>query len=534
MRRPFPPRLAAMLPPVLAAVFLAAGALPAQPPPTVGMAAAAGLLVGTGTLGLRLAGRLLPGAGVTSRTTAATLFALLLVILPVTLLGHFGLLERRFFLPVEALLALSALLLPPPGVRRAAEGDGASPARVAAPWERALLAAAFAAAAVYLGLALAEERHLPPQKGDDPSYHLSTVAVWHQHGDLRMPKFGFGDKSTPHYPVASEMLAWALLAPLEDSDYLARWMQLPVALASLAAVAAVALALGASPAWAAVALLLYLSVPLAFPVLALSAGNDHLLAFALLAAVDATLLLRRCPAAGGAVYAGAALGLAAGTKYLGVLFAPPVVLLLAVALLWPRPPLRRAAALMALAGAVALLAGGYTYARNAVATGNPVYPAPVEVAGLALPGWSEVTLDVRRHQPEFAIEPLAFLRDPVHMGRFLPWTGAPASLLAPLLALLLPGLPRRRLVTALVLALPATFFLQFLLQVHDHRSSRYLFAALALAAVAFAWLGDRAEARWPALARAGRGVLVLLVFVRCVRDDHLHWGVELALGALLL
>src|SRR5688500_14489270 len=85
------------------------------------------------------------------------------------------------------------------------------------------------------------------------------------------------------------------------------------------------------------------------------------------------------------VVGGIALGLAFGTKWYAVAYAPIVVVAFAVALG------RRdgwAAALRGTATVSALVAaaGGFWLLRNWVMAGNPVHPSPVEVGGLELFG----------------------------------------------------------------------------------------------------------------------------------------------------
>jgi hypothetical protein len=131
------------------------------------------------------------------------------------------------------------------------------------------------------------------------------------------------------------------------------------------------------------------------------------------------------------------------------------------------------------------ISGGYTYLRNAVTTGNPLFPAPVKVFGVEIfPGWGGISSSDLSSAPEFQIDVWRFLtRRSKLFGSWFPFTLLPAALLAPLLALW-----RRRWPAALVFALSAVFFLEFLYVMADHRDIRYFLPAVALAAVAFAWV----------------------------------------------
>ena len=339
---------------------------------------------------------------------------------------------------------------------------------------------------------------------DDTSYHLSAVATWIRSGDLRMIRFSMGDPSTPFYPVLGEVASWVLIAPFRDSDVAARWTQLFFSLASFLAVAAIARRLGLSRRSAALAAIAYAGIYHVFPILAVAAGNDPATAFFTLAGVDAAIALARRPRLGTTVTAGAALGLLLATKYIGVLFAPVILAMLAVAVWIERrrsePAERPPGAAARRSGRPARrhdgARGGYTYLRNAVTTGNPIFPAPVSIGGIEiLPGWWGVSTADRAHEPEYRIDVWHFLtRSSKLFGGYFPFTLLPAALLAPLLAL-----RRRRWLTAMTFLLAIVFFLEFLYLMQDHRDIRYFLPAIALAAVAFAWLLESGRtARGPA------------------------------------
>ncbi|HKV13162.1 MAG TPA: glycosyltransferase family 39 protein, partial [Thermoanaerobaculia bacterium] len=442
----------------------------------------AALLAALGNAGWRIARRLLPEAGRASLVTAAFTFAVALAAVPATWLGHFGLLRPAPFFGIVAAVFLLARLIPLPERPHEPPGD---PERLARAETALVLAVALLTAWAWGRTAHGARYDFPGYYSfDDTYYHLTAVATWHRSGDLRMVKLAMGDSSTTFYPIVAEICAWVFLAPFRDSDFAARWAQLPFAFASLAAAAAVARRLGISRRAAGVAALLYATVPEFFPELALSAGNDHTAAFFTLAALDSALELGRRPRRGAAVYAGIALGLLAGTKYLALLYAAVLAGVAAVSLLAnrPRPSFKALAGLVGLAAALALAAGGYTYLRNAVTAGNPLFPAPIGLLGL--PGWESATLASRRLWAEFAIDVPSFLTArPDLFGPLFPFILLPAALLAPFVALGRGSSWGRRIETAVVLALPIVFFLQFRYLMHDHRAARYIFPAIALAAV---------------------------------------------------
>ena len=157
--------------------------------------------------------------------------------------------------------------------------------------------------------------------------------------------------------------------------------------------------------------------------------------------------------------------------------------------------------------------------------GNPIFPAPVTVAGVEiLPGWEHATIEHRKSAPEFFIDVPHFLTQREDLfGPFFPFTMLPAALLAPLLAL-----ARRRFVAAMILSLPVVFFLQFLFLMHDHRDMRYFLPGVALAALALAWLLAQAGP-WASPLRAA--LLALITYQVCRRlPVSGAWEVLLALA----
>ncbi len=508
-----------VLPLLIAAVLLAAAALPDSPRAFQVLILAA-MLAALWGAGSRLARWLAPDFGPASHGVAAFTFAVGIAVVPATWLGQLGWLQPAPFLIWTAAAYLLSRLLPVPDAAARLVLSPISPSRNDRIDLTLLIVAALAI--VLVGLYdMGRLRWAPagPHGFDDTSYHLSAVATWIRHGDLRMIRFSMGDPSTPFYPILGEMASWVLIAPFHDSDVAARWTQVFFAAFSFLAVAAIARRLGLSRRNAALAAIAYAGIYHVFPVLSVAAGNDQSTSFFTLAGVDAALALARRPRPGTAVVTGTALGLLLATKYIGVLFAPVILAALLLAA-WierrRREPAERAS-LWKLAGLAALLAvtmavtGGYTYLRNAVTTGNPIFPAPVEILGVEIfPGWGGISTAERASAPEYQIDVWEFLtRRSKLFGSYFPFTLLPAALLAPFLALWC-----RRWRTALTFALPAVIFLQFLFLMPDHRDIRYFLPAIALAAVAFAWL--LAEAG-PRIALPVRDVLLAWITLQAVR-----------------
>jgi hypothetical protein len=406
------------------------------------------------------------------------------------------------------------------------EGTGVRPL-----WGRAIFLFPVSLLLVLTLLAIVQRRSLPPGvlSYDDTSYHLSAVAVWLHSHDLRTIKFAFGDGTTTFYPFGSELWSWALLAPLRDSDVLARWAQLPFALFTLIAIAAVARRLGLSWPAALLAVVSYWSVPRAVPELALSAGNDHALAFFMVAGVDAVLLAAQRPGRSRSIYAGLVLGLLVGTKYIGVLFLP---LLAAVwlAARWGASPLEKPSRLAWMWGAgAALLAGGYTYLRNAAVTGNPLFPAPVTLWGRQiLPGWAKAAPAVRRLE-EGGVDLFGLFWNRADLlGPLFRWVILPGALLGCLAALWTWRRGPLGRATAAVALLPFAIVAVFA-YLHDHREIRYVFAALALAGVSLGLAVERLSPS-PRVRLWLAGLLSLALSLAALATQTRPWQAAAVLG----
>ncbi|MEO6324678.1 MAG: interleukin-like EMT inducer domain-containing protein [Thermoanaerobaculia bacterium] len=520
------------------------GTLPLRVQLVVAMAALGALA----SIGARIAGLLLPETGSLTRAVIAFEVAVAAVVIPATWLGHFGQLSARALLVwiVAAFLLTRLLARPVPAAAADAAGfgrDGANPSRL----EKAERLALALAACVFLALMAAtmiRYRYAAPGEiqYDDSCYHLPAVSVWRHFGDLRMLKFPIGDTAMTFFPVAGELFTFFLVSILSPFDFLARWCELPFAIFCLVGVAALAVQLGLNRRSALLASLLFGLTNRYFvdAPLMLTAGTDLATGCHVLATALGALLLAEKPRLRRAIVAGLPLGLLLGTKYTGVLFAAPLAMLLLSCLAagaWRRKPVPwgRTLALLTLLSAVALAVGGYTYLRNAVTAGNPLFPVPVTLFGHALlPGWAIVGRAVWKLDPVNALQPWGFLWKRVDLfGSLFRVTLLPAALLAPLVAMVLALRRRERFTTAILLMLPAAFYLEFVLLMNDHRENRYFVAAPALAAIALLWLLGRAGERTQgALRLAGAAAVIACVLVTRPADVLTCGWMWLAAAAL--
>jgi 4-amino-4-deoxy-L-arabinose transferase-like glycosyltransferase len=305
---------------------------------------------------------------------------------------------------------------------------------------------------------------------DTLSYHLHVPATWIADRRLQIVPAVFGDPSSAYAPSNLELWFAFLMAPLH-SDCLAGSGQLPfAALAALAIVAAVREAGGRRSA-ALAAALVFLVIPEVWQQ-ARTAMTDLGLAALLLASLPFSLRIARQGREGDVLTAATALGLAVGTKYVGLPLSLPFAL---VAVISARSARRRGRLALA-ATALVLATGGFWYLRNTLATGNPFYP----VATLGLPGLTDRPA-MRAWIYHLPIGQLGAL------GEMLAAAGLGFVLAAAVVVLW-----RRLLLEgALLLALTGIFWLWI-----PYQESRFLFPAFGVAAVAIGRARTPASLDW--------------------------------------
>ncbi len=388
--------------------------------------------------------------------------------------------------------ALSAVLWFAP-TRQAPVAAAATPA--AADRLTPLACFAFLAASA---AGVAHAQNLTPVMASDAlTYHFPAAVRWLQTGRLALFETWFFNPANAYSPLAgSAFVAW-WIAPV-GNDVLAKYVQAPALLLVFFAALRLARAVGARPALAAI---LALALALARPFIRQSTiEKDDLYLAAFFACVVAGCSRDRLADRGGlaTLRLAAALGLLLATKYTALLALPALLFLIDAA---PRArwPLRR---YLAAAGLVLLIAGPW-YLRNALLTGNPLYPVQTG----PFPG---LFATERSHQLRDAGSILDVL---TRRDQSLPAAPAVVLLIA-LAAALVAGV--RRLagdpMTRTVLLGPVVGLSVFLASA-PYAEVRFLFPAFVLlfaaAAVAItAWL-----ARPPALRYAAGGLLLVLCWL---------------------
>ena len=320
--------------------------------------------------------RCLPdGAGGAERTVAGLVAGLAQLVIVGEALGAAG--QLRLVPAIAAAwVATGAVLLATRGRATPLRLPGlprTTPGRVS-------LALLVATAALAAALALSGPSHEP----DTVQYHVPNAAHWLQSGSTWSLPFAEPADHTAGDPGNGELVGLWLMLPTHD-DRLVTLAPLLFAALCIAGVAAVARRLGGGGARGTLAGLAAVVTPAVWVTQERSLDTDLLAAGGVIGGAALLLDRREEGRALRTALAGAALGLAAGSKYAAL--APAVAT--AVVLL-----ARRGTTLahLATAGLGAALTGAFWYVRNASITGDPVWPQSISALGHTLAAGSAVPL----------------------------------------------------------------------------------------------------------------------------------------------
>lgn len=234
----------------------------------------------------------------------------------------------------------------------------------------ALVAAGIAGVQVYLA------RYLPVLSNDAMGYHVPAAVHWLRTGSLGTYEAWFYNPANSYSPLGGSIFITWGLAPL-GNDVLARFVQVPAVLFLFLGVTQLGRFVGARPSVAAlVAMAAVLSRPVASQMV-LAKDDLFLAAFFIAAVVACRRSLLAGPA--GAARVGVAVGLFLGVKYTSLMSIP--LLLLLIDMPW-RARWRWKQWLTA--AVVASLLAGPWFVRNALLTGNPLFPVQAMVGNQVL------------------------------------------------------------------------------------------------------------------------------------------------------
>lgn len=218
---------------------------------------------------------------------------------------------------------------------------------------------------------------LPPPGTDSLLYHLYYPASWLNAGHLfRIPIISL---FTDYYPIYGELFYAWMMMPFYN-DFMAKNLQYASLLFASITIVAGGSAMGLPRRSAIYAAALMVFTGIIFRN-ANVANTDLLTGYLLLAGIVFFMLgLRHC-SLNHLLLAGLALGVCAGTKYLGLMLTPiAMIMLLTIGLLSKQPCRRYFPAFIA----ATILAASPYYLANWLIAGNPFYPVGIKIGGLTL------------------------------------------------------------------------------------------------------------------------------------------------------
>lgn len=448
-----------------------------------------------------------------SRVVACGLLACVLVVAVHVVPLALGVLSRPTVLATALLVIVAAGRIP----RRAPANTDAPEVPGSPTLARLAAGAAACGLLAYVLAFLADHGSTPIGDLDALVFHLPQSGRWIQSGslwqiDTLSPGWAFGN-----YPNHGDVLQLAVMLPFRN-DAFVRFVSLPMAGLTVAAIYAAGVELRAHRAAALAAAVVVVALP-TFAVIVVDHGMTDpagLMGFS--AGVLFGLRHARTGARSDLVLAALGLGFMLGTKWYGLSSGALLVGVWAVARLIARHPWRTVAADTTLGGAAMLAVGGIWLLRNLVLSGNPFFPLAI--------GPFRAPPDPIREQLGFSL--LHYLTDPgvwrdTIAGQLLRSFGlAGAMLAAAAVAGIVIAWRRDRRVAVLgasavaLLVLYAATPYSALGPEGDPSlaaaAARYALPAMAAAAPVLAWLATRV--RW---AGTAFGVFAVLLVADAIR-----------------
>jgi hypothetical protein len=241
-------------------------------------------------------------------------------------------------------------------------------------------AAGVAAAAAWTLAALFQVRLDPPMHVDALSFALPGVATWIESGSIWKVGEFLPYVQVRTYPNNGDVLSLAAILPWRDDAFL-RLLAVPLLGMTGAAVYAAARELRAPASTAALLGAGLAATSVAGGSAVFDVKPDAFMYASFAAGVLFAVRHARTALTADLVLAALGFGLALGSRWYGLTAVAAVMVVWFGALLLARRPPRQVLRWSALAAAVVLAGGGFWLVRNAVLTGNPLYPVDVGPLG---------------------------------------------------------------------------------------------------------------------------------------------------------
>lgn len=215
----------------------------------------------------------------------------------------------------------------------------------------------------------------PPFGWDSLNYHFTFAVEWLKHGNLNNPITVFDDPSPTYYPINGSLYYLWLMLPLKNV-FLADLGQIPFFILAVTCVYSIARKINLSREYSCFAAMLYLLIPNFFKHMQL-AYVDAMVAALFLCAVNALFLLSKEFSLKNAILFSVSTGLFLGTKTIAL----PYSILLFIPFIYFSSRSLKKIYIPVISLLIIVALGGFSYIRNLIETGNPLYPFDLNLFG---------------------------------------------------------------------------------------------------------------------------------------------------------
>ncbi|MFA5156205.1 MAG: hypothetical protein WC532_02280 [Candidatus Omnitrophota bacterium] len=315
----------------------------------------------------------------------------------------------------------------------------------------------------------------PPFGWDDLNYHFTFAVEWLKHANLGMPITVSDDPSPPYYPINGSLFFLWLIWPFK-SVFMADLGQVPFFILAFVSVYGISKKIGLTPSASFLAASLFSLIPNYFKQLQI-AYVDVMVSSLFLACLNFLFILKNDLSIKNTLICAMGLGLLLGTKTVAL----PYSILLIAPFLCMLVKNKKKAGLLLIFLTAATALGAFSYLRNFLETGNPLYPLNLQAFGKTI---FKGVMDAGVYRAHFKPEDYRITKLLFHEGMGLQTIVFifPAALLALPLAII-KNRAKAGALTIYFLALPLLGYLLYRYAI-PLANTRYLYPVLACGMVA--------------------------------------------------
>lgn len=247
----------------------------------------------------------------------------------------------------------------------------------------------------------------PPFGWDSLNYHFTFAVEWLKHGNLAMPPTVFDDPSPSYYPINGSLLYLWLMLPLKNV-FIADLGQVPFFILACLSIYGIARKLGLKNEYAFYSSALFLLIPNFFKQLQI-AYVDVMVGALFLSSTYFLLLIEENFSWQNVLLFALSCGLFIGTKTIAL----PYSILLAIPFIYLSVKNYRKSYFAVIVVITIIILGGFSYIRNFIDSGNPLYPLNFELFGRSI---FHGVMDKAVYKAHFRVEDYALSKALFHEG----------------------------------------------------------------------------------------------------------------------